>query len=345
MADVILEVISSTSMSDNRNFKKFCIVQFFTGPCFPTSTTIISVRADLDTDSMPKRVFLERYKQLGHELTGEERTARSLRVNTLRADGDQLMESLTQLGASLRKIDFLRDGYEILESPFSLGASFEYLLGCYTIQEAASQFAVEVLCPEAGETVLDMCAAPGVKTTQIAAHMGNRGAVVAVDVDRERLYALENSLERCGVENCVAYHADANEMDFGETRFDKVLLDAPCSGNYVTDRVWFSKRHLRDVWDNAERQRALLATAWGLLGEGVALVYATCSLEPEEDELNVQWLLDSFDARLEAFEGPGSPGLTEVFDEEVDDEVSKTMRFWPDEVGTQGFYVARAVKG
>jgi 16S rRNA C967 or C1407 C5-methylase (RsmB/RsmF family) len=161
-----------------------------------------------------------------------------------------------------------------------------------------------------------MCAAPGIKTTQIAAHMGNEGAIVAVDIDRSRLYALENSVQRCGVENCVVYHSDVNELEFGEVRFDKVLLDAPCSGNHVIDEDLFSKRSLEDVKRNAERQRALLDTTVRLLKVGGVLVYTTCSLKPEEDELTIQWLLDNSDVKLEGIEGPGSPGLTARADEE-----------------------------
>ena len=293
---------------------------------------------------MPKQVFLERYRQLGHELTGDERAQKALRVNTLKTDDAVLVERLRSLGASLRKIEYLRDGYAIEGSPFSLGASFEYLLGHYTIQEAASQFPVEVLGPQPGETVLDMCAAPGGKTTQIAAHMGNRGAVVAVDIDRSRLYALENSLERCGVENCIVYHSDVNELEFEEVRFDRVLLDAPCSGNYVIDEDWFNKRSLEDVEWNAERQRGLLDTAVGLLKAGGVLVYTTCSLETEENELTVKWLLDNHDVELEGIEGPGSPGIINVFGEKLDDDIARCMRFWPDETETQGFFVAKVVK-
>lgn len=293
---------------------------------------------------MPKQVFLERYRQLGHELTGDERAQKALRVNTLKTDDAVLVERLRSLGASLRKIEYLRDGYAIEGSPFSLGASFEYLLGHYTIQEAASQFPVEVLGPQPGETVLDMCAAPGGKTTQIAAHMGNRGAVVAVDIDRGRLYALENSLERCGVENCIVYHSDVNELEFEEVRFDRVLLDAPCSGNYVIDEDWFNKRSLEDVEWNAERQRGLLDTAVRLLKAGGVLVYTTCSLEPEENELTVKWLLDNHDVELEGIEGPGSPGIINVFGEKLDDDIARCMRFWPDETETQGFFVAKVVK-
>ena len=293
---------------------------------------------------MPKQVFLERYRQLGHELTGDERAQKALRVNTLKTDDAVLVERLRSLGASLRKIEYLRDGYAIEGSPFSLGASFEYLLGHYAIQEAASQFPVEVLGPQPGETVLDMCAAPGGKTTQIAAHMGNRGAVVAVDIDRGRLYALENSLERCGVENCIVYHSDVNELEFEEVRFDRVLLDAPCSGNYVIDEDWFNKRSLEDVEWNAERQRGLLDTAVRLLKAGGVLVYTTCSLEPEENEQTVKWLLDNHDVELEGIEGPGSPGIINVFGEKLDDDIARCMRFWPDETETQGFFVAKVVK-
>jgi NOL1/NOP2/sun family putative RNA methylase len=288
-----------------------------------------------------KRFFLERYRRMGHDLSGDERTSSALRINTLKTDAGALVERLSRLGATLERVSYLRDGYTIERSGFSLGASFEYLLGLYALQEAASQFAVEVLRPERGETILDMCAAPGTKTSQISAHMGNTGAVVAVDVSRGRLYALENNLERMGVVNCAIYHADANELDYGGLLFDRVLLDAPCSGNYVADGAWFSKRRPRDFEGNAERQRRLLGTAVGLLRPGGVLVYTTCSLEPEEDELNVQWLLDNHDVSLDRVEGPGSPGLTEALGERLDDEVGRCMRFWPDETGTQGFFVAR----
>jgi NOL1/NOP2/sun family putative RNA methylase len=293
---------------------------------------------------MAKRLFLERYSRLGHNLKGDERSRQALRVNTLKTTNEELVARLESHGARLSRIGWLRNGFHVDERPFSLGASFEYLLGLYSIQEAAAQFPVEVLDPHPGEAVLDVCAAPGGKTTQIAAAMANIGAVVAVDVSRERLYALENNLERCGVTNCLAYWEDANAMDFKGKQFDRVLLDAPCSGNYVADRGWFSKRTLKDVGLNAERQRELLGTAVKLLKPGGVLVYTTCSLEPEEDELNVQWLIDNNDLKLEGIEGPGSPALTEIFGDELNGEIAGCRRFWPDETGTQGFFVAKAVK-
>ena len=286
--------------------------------------------------------FLERYRSIGHSLTGKEKTRQSIRVNTLRTSGAELEMRLALHGAKLSKIPWLRDGFMVEDSKFSLGASFEYLLGLYSLQEAAAQYPVEILAPRPGERVLDMCAAPGGKTTQIAAWMQGKGILIAFDANRERLYALENNLERSGVENCIVYHADAAEMELGE--FDRVLLDSPCSGNYVTDADWFEKRSLEDVEFNAARQKKLLAAAVRSLKPGGSLVYTTCSLEPEENEMNIHWLLANHSIRLVEVTGPGSPGLTEYKGEKLNPDVAKTRRFWPDETGTQGFYLAKAVK-
>lgn len=288
--------------------------------------------------------FLDRYRAMGHELLGSERTKRAIRVNTHLASREEVVGRLEARSVKLTGIPWLRDGYYIEGGESSVGSSFEYLLGLFSIQEAAAQFPVEVLAPMKGSVILDMCAAPGGKTTQMAAWMGNRGAIIAVDVRRDRLYALENNLERTGVVNCVAYCADAVGLDYGGTLFDKVLLDAPCSGNYVTDRSWFSKRSIRDVEANAVEQRRLLGAAVGLLKPGGTLVYTTCSLEPEEDELNIQWLLDDHDVELVEVEGPGSPALTEALGKSLSGEVARCRRFWPDEMETQGFFVAKVVK-
>jgi NOL1/NOP2/sun family putative RNA methylase len=289
-------------------------------------------------------IFLKRYEAMGHELTGRERTRRAIRVNTLLAGREEVVGRLEARGVKLTPVPWLRDGFHVEGGESSAGSSFEYLLGLYAIQEAAAQFPVEVLAPTAGEVVLDMCAAPGGKTAQAAAWMGNKGVIVAVDVKRSRLYALENNLERLGVENCVAYCADAAGLDYGGELFDKILLDAPCSGNFVTDGEWFTKRDIGDVEKNSLVQRRLLGTALGLLKPGGTLVYTTCSLEPEEDELNVQWLLENHDVKLGRVDGPGSPALVEVLGRGLSPEVAKCRRFWPDEMGTQGFFVAKVVK-
>jgi len=290
-----------------------------------------------------RQFFLDRYRVLGHRLTGDEETPQAIRVNTLKTSDAEVTATLRGLGVRLAKVPYLDHGYVAEESRFSLGASIEYLLGLYSLQESASQYAAQTLAPEAGDTVLDMCAAPGGKTTQIAAYMGNRGLLYAVDADVERVYALENNLERCCVENSLVYHGDATRLELG-TVFSKVLLDAPCSGNYVTDPSWFRRRSIEDVHRNAETQRALLSVAVRNLEPGGTLLYSTCSLEPEENEFNIEWLIRNHEVTLEEIDGPGEKGLTEVFGRRLDAEVSKCHRFWPDTTHTQGFFLAKVVK-
>jgi NOL1/NOP2/sun family putative RNA methylase len=287
--------------------------------------------------------FIELYRSLGATMTGDESTPQALRVNSLVTDESALVEALTSQGVTLEKTPFLDFGYLVASSPFSLGASIEYLLGHYFLQETASQLPAQILSPSGEDRVLDMTAAPGGKTTQMAAYMGNKGSITAVDVNRRRLYSLENNLERMGVRNTVVYNMNALDLP-DEPMFTKVLLDAPCSGNYVTDSSWFGKRKKAHIQHNFMVQRRLLTKALSLLEEGGALLYATCSLEPEENELNIQWLLENHEVRLDDIDALGTPGVTKIFGEQLDESIKKCRRLWPNDAGTQGFFLARAVK-
>ena len=292
---------------------------------------------------MSREDFIELYQSLGATVTGDEVTPKTLRLNPLATDESTLIETLTAQGVELEKIPFLDHGYRVISSPFSLGSSIEYLLGHYFLQETASQLPAQALSPSSEDAVLDMASAPGGKTTQMAAYMGNGGSITAVDVNRRRLYALENNLERMGVRNTAVYNMDSLDLP-DEPMFTKVLLDAPCSGNYVTDSRWFGKRKKAHIQHNFMVQRKLLAKAVSLLETGGALLYATCSLEPEENELNVRWLLENHDVKLEDIDAPGSPGVTEIFGDQLDESIKKCRRLWPNDMGTQGFFLAKAVK-
>jgi NOL1/NOP2/sun family putative RNA methylase len=293
--------------------------------------------------AMSREDFIELYQSLGATVTGNEFTPKAIRVNPLSTDESTLVETLTSQGVELEKIPFLDHGYKIISSPFSLGASIEYLLGHYFLQETASQLPTQILSPSGEDTVLDMTSAPGGKTTQMAAYMGNGGSITAIDMNRRRLYALENNLERMGVRNTVVYNMNALDLP-DKPMFTKVLLDAPCSGNYVTDSRWFGKRKKSHITHNFMVQRKLLTKALSLLEKGGTLLYATCSLEPEENELNIQWLLENHEVRLEDMDAPGTPGVTEIFGDQLDESIKKCRRLWPNDVGTQGFFLARAVK-
>ena len=290
-----------------------------------------------------KEWFIERYRELGSNITGNETTFQTLRINSLKTTEKKLVNILINLGVKLEKIPFLDYGYKVLDSPFSLGSSIEYLLGMYSLQEAASQYPVQVLNPTHIDKVLDMASAPGGKTTQAAAYMNNESIIVSTDINRDRLYATENNVERCGVKNVSIHNIDALHLP-EKPLFTKILLDAPCSGNYVTDSNWFEKRTAQDIKRNASLQRLLLSKAVELLDHRGILVYSTCSLEPEENEFNIQWLLDNKDVELERIYGPGKSAITEFDNISLDEKVGFCMRFWPDQTGTQGFFIAKVLK-
>ena len=136
--------------------------------------------------SMGREDFIELYESLGSTVTGDEVTPKAIRVNPLKTGDQELVDILTDQGVELEKIPFLDHGYKLVSSPFSLGASIEYLLGYYSLQETASQLPVQMLSPSGEDRVLDMAAAPGGKTTQMAAYMGNQGSVTAIDINRRR---------------------------------------------------------------------------------------------------------------------------------------------------------------
>lgn len=290
-----------------------------------------------------KEWFINRYRKMGSNLSGNEVPFKAIRVNPLKITDEALTKTLNEQGITLDKIPFLDHAFKIVYSPFSLGASIEYLLGMFSIQELASQYPVQALNPNQTDIVLDMASAPGGKTTQLASYMENCGLVIATDVNRDRLYATENNVERCGVKNTSIHNI--NVIDFPEKPvFSKILLDAPCSGNYTTDPTWFDKRTIDDVRKNAEFQKTLLSKAMRLLVPKGKLMYSTCSLEPEENELNIQWLLESHDVTLEKLNGFGSPALTEIDNVSLNKNIGRCRRFWPDISGTQGFFSALVVK-
>lgn len=289
--------------------------------------------------------FLERYEKLGESVQPKIVLKQSLRVNTLRISEEQLIKRLTKLGVRTSKLSWLQHGYVVEESKFSLGASIESLLGYFYLQEAAAQLPVEILEPRPGELVLDCCAAPGGKTTQIAQHMQDKGVLVALEKKSHRLASLRNNLERMGVTNTAVYHMDALKAGKLGLQFDKILLDAPCSGNFAGDPMWFAKRTIEDIRKSAQFQRNLLKSALEALKPGGLLVYSTCSLEPEENELNIQWLLDNANVKLEPVRvGIGDAGLTSVFGKKLHSSLAHCRRLWPHKTNTEGFFIAKVRK-
>lgn len=288
-----------------------------------------------------KQFFISRYKELGwtyHDV----RLQPSIRINTVNAEEKSVTERLESQGADLEEIPFSKTGYWIRRSEFSVGATIEYLLGLYSIQEAAAQIPARLFTDPKNGIVLDACAAPGGKTVQLADLMQNTDAIVALDVDRRRLRALSNQLERCRVKNTVVYELDARKASRLNIQFDRILLDVPCSGNYVTDSDWFKRRTMGDVETNSRLQREILAEAVKVARVNGEIIYSTCSLEPEENELNIDWAVKTFKVEIAEIDCPGETGLTKVFGKKLHSSIENCRRIWPEP--TQGFFICKLRK-
>ncbi|HIH24070.1 TPA: RsmB/NOP family class I SAM-dependent RNA methyltransferase [Candidatus Woesearchaeota archaeon] len=295
--------------------------------------------------------FLNRYRAMdaAARLMGPKDVRQALRVNTLKTSHDLLIERLAARGAVLERIPFIKNGYHAV-AKFSLGATPEYLLGHYYLQAPLSQLACEVLAPPVGATVLDMASAPGGKTTYLAMmvlggidHHSAAGKVVALDSDPLRLAAVRNNAERMGLPNVLCVKKDARFATDFDTKFMFVLLDAPCSGNMCSEDGWCGKRRIEDIRENARTQRELLRSAVACLAPGGRLLYSTCSLEPEEDELAIDTLLKrSADMSVVALDWLpiGDHGVTVWGGVQLDARIAGTRRFWPHKTGCEGFFMA-----
>jgi 16S rRNA (cytosine1407-C5)-methyltransferase len=223
--------------------------------------------------------------------------------------------------------------------------------GALYIQNPSSVLAVRVLNPQPDEEILDLAAAPGGKALAIAAMMGNTGRLAAVEPVRGRFHKLAANLKRCGVTNVALYQRDGRGVGrtVGE-RFDRVLLDAPCSSQ--TRMRWdapttYQHWSARKIKESQRKQKSLLRSAFAALKPGGTLVYSTCSFAPEENELVVAHLLkrDST-AQVQPFEVGLSnvvPGLTAWHNKALDESLQLTRRIVPHSAW-DGFYIARLTK-
>jgi NOL1/NOP2/sun family putative RNA methylase len=266
----------------------------------------------------------------------------AIRINTTNTTEADVVKRLEARGIELEPIPFAPHGYWIRKSPFSVGATTEYLLGYYSIQEAAAQIPATLFTDLKNNVVLDACAAPGGKTVQLADLMRNTGVIIALDVEKRRLTALSNHLERCHIGNTIVYSMDARRASSFGVKFDRILLDVPCSGNFAADREWFNRRTIEDVQRNAALQREMLTESVKVLKDEGEIVYSTCSLEPEENELNIDWAAKHLGLQSETMDCYGEQALTEVFRKQLSSQIANCRRIWPGL--TQGFFVCKLKK-
>jgi len=148
------------------------------------------------------------------------------------------------------------------------------------------------------------------------------------------------------VSNTLLYKKDSRFVADLGLQFDKVLLDAPCSGNYAIEEEFFTKKSVDGVRERSRLQKELLKAAIRVLKKGGTLIYSTCSLEPEENEMNMDWVLHKYpEMKLEQVKlDIGDDGLIDVFGKKLNPEIKKCKRFWPTKTETEGFFIAKLIK-
>ncbi|NLF83056.1 MAG: 16S rRNA (cytosine(967)-C(5))-methyltransferase RsmB [Candidatus Gastranaerophilales bacterium] len=255
-----------------------------------------------------------------------------LRFNALKTDKNSLIKLFSDNEIEFEESAYCKDCL-ILKSGGNVRDIPGYREGFWVVQGESSSLVAEILAPQAGERILDMCAAPGGKTTHIAALMGDVGEVVAVDISPERLKKVEENCARLGVKSVKTVVGDGTTIQAGEN-FDRILVDAPCSNTGVLiarpDARW--KRTPEDLQNLTKLQMAILKNAVGQLKTGGTLVYSTCSIEPEENEILIRAFLEdnkAFSLENFMFAGAEQPGMLQIL---------------PCDYGIDGFFIVKLRK-
>jgi len=328
-----------------------CLTKLWRSPTLPHDK--------MPTSGIPA-AFLERMRVLlGPEFASfqeclEQASVNGLRLNTLKID-PRAFFSLTPF--ELEPVPWCPGGFRLHQKPGRAGANPPgkhpyHAAGVYYLQEPSAMAVAEILDPRPGEIVLDLAAAPGGKSTHIAALMQNSGLLVANDVHPKRVWELSENLERWGAKNvAITNETPASLAARWPSRFDRVLLDAPCSGEGMFRRNQTARQDWSIELINgcALRQSNILKEAALLLQPGGILVYSTCTFAPEENEGVISAFLSAHpDFTLEEIrQAPGyMPGeVAWILDERfATHHIERTVRLWPHQIEGEGQFIARMRK-
>lgn len=271
----------------------------------------------------------------------------TLRVRRALAGRDEVARRLEERGFRVRPVPHLDDVLRVERGPDSVAQTLEHWLGLFHVQQAVMALPSRALAPRPGERVLDLCAAPGGKTTHLAELMEDRGPLVAVDPKEKRLRGLMGNVFRLGHTNVLVIAADGRELPAG-ARFDRVLVDAPCSaeGNYRRQKGDLPPRTTSFQRYVTSLQEDLLRRAVELTRPGGVIVYSTCTYAPEENEAVVDAVLRDAPATLEPIEldAPHAPGLTRWDERRFRPELDRAWRVYPHHLDSGGMFMARLRK-
>ena len=311
----------------------------------------------------PKPKFLERIKLLLNNKedfkkfieTSKTRSLKSIRVNTLKTTPEKLIEKLKQKGWDITQP--YQDYPEIIIintilKPGELGKTLEHENGYYYVQEITSMMPIIALQPKPGEFLLDLCAAPGSKTTQTASLMQNKGTIIANDMTRTRTSILSINIQRLGITNTIITKENGLKLieKFKKLnlKFDKILIDTSCSGEGTirtcpqTYQEW-SEPLIKSL---SGKQKKLTSKALSILKPNGTLLYSTCTYAPEENEEVIDYLLKNHNLQIQSITLPikTRSGLTSWKNKKYNKELKKAVRIYHQDNNLEGFFLCKLRK-
>ena len=264
-------------------------------------------------------------------------------------DETGIVDSLKKYGVELEPIEKIPLAYKIISGYSFAGKTLEFALGKYYIQSLSSMIPPLVLAPTENDVVLDLCAAPGSKSTQLSELMRNKGTLYSNEISVKRLASLVHNFEKMRATNVgvIQYKGELLSKVY-ENYFDKILVDAPCSALGIVQKKgevsnWWNEKQMSKI---AELQLRLLISAIKMARVGGEIVYSTCTLTVEENEYVINKVLEKYPVEILDVELPvkSVDGLTEIFGKELNPEVRKSRRIIPWEIDSEGFFIAKLKK-
>jgi len=280
---------------------------------------------------------------------GEE-PAKYIRVNESKIQKEVLANRLEEVyGIKTDPVIYPPNALKLIDGFDYAGSTLEIAFGFYYMQALTSMLPPLILNPSEKDIVLDLCSAPGSKTTQLAEIMNNKGMLVVNELEMKRIKALVFNLDKMNFLNCGIVNQRGELLSkYYDSYFDKILVDAPCSGLGIIQKKteinkWWSIERVNIL---VEIQNKLLVSAIKMLKVGGEMVYSTCSLTPEENELIINRILEKYPVDVEDVIVPlqSHKGLTEYQGERLDKRLSKAIRIFPWEVDSDGFFLIKLKK-
>lgn len=276
--------------------------------------------------------------------------AKYIRVNESKIDRITLAKKLDEVyDIKTEPMDFPSNALKIIDGFDFAGSTLEIAFGFYYMQALTSMLPPIALNPSEKDLVLDLCSAPGSKTTQLAEMMQNKGRLVVNEPEIERIKALIFNLDKMNFLNCGVVHQRGEILcKYFDSYFDKILVDAPCSGLGIIQKKsevnkWWSVERINHL---VEIQNKLLVSAIKMLKAGGELVYSTCTLTPEENELIINKILEKYPVDVEPVSVPlkHHSGLEQYKNKKLDNRLTKAIRIFPWEVDSDGFFLIKLRK-